>query len=120
MQAGNQHQRRDAKADQVSFEKDWAAYGKDQEGGWAMAEGSEDPTKAKSNSSVPLDDQVSAVAVAPCAAQAPEPSIAYSIGASVHWKNPSNLLILDWSSGSTSSPKKFIGAVDQPQSMRAL
>lgn len=56
-EAGNQHQRRDAKADQVSFEKDWAAYGKDQEGGWAMAEGSEDPTKAKSNSTVPLDDQ---------------------------------------------------------------
>lgn len=58
-QAGGQHQRRDAKADQASFEKDWAAYGKDQEGGWAMAEGSEDPTKARRpDSSVPLDDQV--------------------------------------------------------------
>ncbi|KAK9859872.1 hypothetical protein WJX84_008827 [Apatococcus fuscideae] len=56
-EAGGQHQRRDATADQKSFEKDWAAYGKDQEGGWAMAEGSEDPTKTRSDSSVPLDDQ---------------------------------------------------------------
>ena len=61
VQAGGQHQHRDVQADQKSFEKDWAAYGKDQEGGWAMAEGSEDPTKARRpDSSVPIEDQVDA------------------------------------------------------------